>query len=281
MSTQLRSRHPHAPAEAVAGAKDASCRIGEAARRIGVSASALRRWEREGLVGPARSPGRYRLYNDEDLDLLRRVRGMRQERVNAPGIRRLLSSQTPAVPDTTQRFRHAGRLRSMREGRGLSLRDAAAAAGLSVSFLSAVERGTSGTSVASLQRLTSAYGTTLGELFAQPRRPSRVVHATRRPVIELGDETVRIEQLAESASLLEPQLFRLSPGASSEGTYHHAGEEFMYVIAGSVTVWVGERERYRLDEGDALTFPSTLPHRWRNHASGETRLLWINTPPTF
>ena len=33
--------------------------------------------------------------------------------------------------------------------------------------------------------------------------------------------------------------------------------------------------------GDALTFPSTLPHRWRNDARGESRLLWINTPPTF
>lgn len=53
------------------------------------------------------------------------------------------------------------------------------------------------------------------------------------------------------------------------------------MIAGAVTIWVGDRERYRLVEGDALTFPSTLPHRWRNDASRETRLLWINTPPTF
>jgi len=280
--TVLQARHSHAAPAATAAVelRRAAYRIGEAAQRIGVSASALRRWEREGLVGPVRSAGRYRLYSDADLDLLRRVRRMRQERVNAPGIKRLLSRETPALHDT-HRLRQGARLRAMREARGLSMRDAAVAASLSVSFLSAVERGTSGTSVASLQRLTSAYGTTLRELFTQPRRPSRVVHATRRPFIELGDDTVHIEQLADSASLLEPQLFRLAPGASSEGTYHHAGEEFLYVIAGSVTIWVGERERYRLDEGDALTFPSTLPHRWRNDASRETRLLWINTPPTF
>ena len=84
-----------------------------------------------------------------------------------------------------------------------------------------------------------------------------------------------------SAAVLEPQLFRLARGASSEGSYHHAGEEFLYVIAGAVTIWVGQRERYRLHEGDSLTFPSTLPHRWRNHANRETCLLWINTPPTF
>jgi uncharacterized cupin superfamily protein len=73
----------------------------------------------------------------------------------------------------------------------------------------------------------------------------------------------------------------LGPGAASEGAYHHEGEEFVYVLDGAVTFWLGEREQYRLQPGDALTFPSTLPHRWRNRAGGETRLLWINTPPTF
>ena len=64
--------------------------------------------------------------------------------------------------------------------------------------------------------------------------------------------------------------------------HYHPGEEFLYLLSGAVTVWVGDDECYALDrEGDALTFPSTLPHRWRNDAGGESRLLWINTPPTF
>ena len=54
------------------------------------------------------------------------------------------------------------------------------------------------------------------------------------------------------------------------------------LLSGAVTVWVGDDETHQLtDAGDALTFPSTLPHRWRNDARGESRLLWINTPPTF
>jgi quercetin dioxygenase-like cupin family protein len=92
---------------------------------------------------------------------------------------------------------------------------------------------------------------------------------------------VRIEQLARDATLLEPQLFVLSPEAASDGAYAHDGEEFIYVLEGSFTIWIGEGERHRLRAGDSLTFPSTLPHRWRNGAGGETRLLWINTPPTF
>ncbi len=258
-------------------------RIGETARRVGVSPSALRLWERQGLIRPSRSGGRYRLYSDEDVALLHDVRRMRQvERVNAPGIRRMLGQHRGSPHDD----RHVdGRLlRRLRTRRGLALREAAHRSGLSISFISALERGLTGASVATLQRLTAAYGTTLHDLFADERPASigRVVRADAREVIELAGGAVRIEQLARDARQLEPQLFVLSAGATSDGSYAHEGEEFLYLLAGAVTVWVGDAETYQLDhEGDALSFPSTLPHRWRNDAAGESRLLWINTPPTF
>lgn len=258
-------------------------RIGETARRVGVSPSALRLWERQGLIRPSRSGGRYRLYSDEDVAHLHDVRRMRQvERVNAPGIRRMLGEHRGSPHDD----RHVdGRLlRRLRTRRGLALREAAQRSGLSISFISALERGLTGASVATLQRLTAAYGTTLHDLFADERPASigRVVRADARDVIELAGGAVRIEQLARDARQLEPQLFVLSAGATSDGSYAHEGEEFLYLLSGAVTVWVGDAETYQLDhEGDALSFPSTLPHRWRNDAAGESRLLWINTPPTF
>jgi DNA-binding transcriptional MerR regulator/quercetin dioxygenase-like cupin family protein len=256
-------------------------RIGEAARRVGVSASALRTWEREGLLRPARSAGRYRLYSDADLDHLRSIRRLREvDRLNAPGIRRVLRETTATAHDR----RVDGRpLRRLRQRQGLSLREAGERTGLSVSFLSALERGVTGASIATLQRLTAAYGTTMIELFGPPtEKRQRLVRAGRRPVLRLGDASVRIEQLARGATQLEPQLFVLAEGATSEGSYTHDGEEFLYLLSGALTVWVGDDETYRLTtEGDALSFPSTMPHRWRNDARGETRLLWINTPPTF
>ena len=261
---------------------DARHRIGEAARRVGVSPSALRLWERQGLVRPMRSAGgRYRLYSDADLEHLAGVRRLRQvDRLNAPGIRRVLRDVVSTAHDRPSDGRP---LRGLRHRLGLSLRQASERTGVSVSFLSALERGTSGASVATLQRLASAYGTTLQELFGpSDHRGGRLVRAGKRPILRLGDPSVRIEQLARGASQLEPQLFVLEPGASSDGSYAHDGEEFLYLLSGAVTVWVGADESYRLrDPGDALSFPSTIPHRWRNDARGETRVLWINTPPTF
>lgn len=259
-------------------------RIGEAARRVGVSPSALRLWERQGLVRPARSNGRYRLYTDGDLERLRRIRRLRQvDQLNAPGIRRMLRDTVVPGPDAESRL--DGRpIRRLREQHGLSLRQASERTGLSISFLSALERGVSGASVATLQRLTAAYGTTMLELFggdgSEPRQ--RLVRAGERRVLRLGSAEVRIEELARGSRQLEPQLFVLAQGASSDGAYAHDGEEFLYLLFGAVTVWVGDSEIYALNRaGDALSFPSTLPHRWRNDASGESQLLWINTPPTF
>ena len=47
--------------------------IGQAAERVGVSPSALRLWERQGLVRPTRSRGRYRLYSEADLARLQQI----------------------------------------------------------------------------------------------------------------------------------------------------------------------------------------------------------------
>jgi DNA-binding transcriptional MerR regulator/quercetin dioxygenase-like cupin family protein len=256
-----------------------SVRIGQAAQLVGVSPSAIRRWERQGLLAPLRTGAGYRLYSDADVATLRRIRAMRADQVNAPGIRRLLSSTVPS------RVAAAGELdgRLLGERRralGLSLREAGRRARLSASFISAVERNHATASVTALQRLTHAYDTTVGELLARRAPTARRLRPADRPVVTL-DHGVRIEQLALGCRQLEPQLFVLRPGASSEGAYTHEGEEFLYVLDGAVTVSLGDAEQYRLNAGDTLAFPSTIPHRWRNRVDGETRLLWINTPPTF
>jgi DNA-binding transcriptional MerR regulator len=253
-------------------------RIGEAARLIGASPSVLRLWERQGLVQPARTTGGYRTYDDRDIARLRRIRAMRAERVSAPGIRRLLGGGAP-TPSQAGAAIDGDRLRALRTERGFSLREAATRAKLSPGFLSALERNAASASVASLQLLMNAYGVTTLDLFGAPPRSGRRIRPRERPVLELNG--VRIEQLSAGARQLEPQLFVLDSGSTSDGAYAHEGEEFMFVLEGALTVWIGPHERYRLNMGDSVTFPSTLPHRWRNRADGETRLLWINTPPTF
>jgi DNA-binding transcriptional MerR regulator len=67
-------------------------RIGEAAKRSGVSAANIRYYEREGLLLPlAREDNSYRLYSDADLHRLRFVRQCRAMDMSLDEVRTLLA----------------------------------------------------------------------------------------------------------------------------------------------------------------------------------------------
>jgi DNA-binding transcriptional MerR regulator/quercetin dioxygenase-like cupin family protein len=266
--------------------------IQEASRLVGVSPSAIRSWERQGLVAPLRTRAGTRRYREADVARLRAIRAWRTvDGLNAPAIRRLVDDGddpdrergrvTPSAKDGRTGTAPIGsRLRDIRRARGMTLRDAAAASELSTSFVSALEHGQSGASLSALHRLLAGYGTTLAAL-TDDDPPSRLVASFARHAVEPGGG-VRIEQLARGSRFLEPQLFVLAPGATSNGAYSHAGEEFMYVLDGELGVWLDTAEEvYRLRAGDSLTFPSSIPHRFEALGESETHVIWVNTPPTF
>jgi DNA-binding transcriptional MerR regulator len=66
-------------------------KIGDVARLVGVSPSAIRGWEHLGLTRPQRTESRYRLYTNEDVRLLKKARYLRKVRgLNAPAIVEML-----------------------------------------------------------------------------------------------------------------------------------------------------------------------------------------------
>ena len=105
----------------------------------------------------------------------------------------------------------------------------------------------------------------------------RLVPAAARPVLDTGDRRVRIESLAVGAQLLEPHMYLVEPGGGSEGSYHHDGEELVYVLRGEVEFWLNEVEQHVVRAGDCLTFPSSVRHRWRNPGAQRLEMLWVNT----
>lgn len=263
--------------------------IGDAARLVGVSRAMLRLWERERLVEPQRSAGGHRLYSDHDLRRLRQIARLRRfERLNAAAIRRELGPAAdrpspPTDPPTAPNSIPLGpQLRARRQSRGWSLAAVAARADLSVSYLSAVERGQANPSVGTLFKLADAYGTTVPGLNA-PTTDGRaaspdLLHPAERPRFVAGHGAVVIEDLIAAPGALEAQRIEVLPGGGSEGAYSHPGEEFVYVLSGSLTFWLDERHCHRLTTGDSLAFRSTRPHRWRNDGAQPTTLLWINAP---
>jgi len=260
--------------------------IGEVAQAIGLAPQTLRLWERERLIAPRRTERGYRIYTEPDVQRLREKKQMRKvEGLNFAAIRKQLGS-APEV-DGQNGSGAVGpsgapgeRLRRLRIKAHKTLKEVSEVTGLSISFISALERGGSGASVASLRLLAGAYGVNMREVFgADLEQGSPLVRGEDRPVMQ-WDNGVRFEEMASGEKVMDPSYIRVPPGAGSEGFYSHTGEEFIYVISGILFVELKDQETFRVSPGDTLYFPSTTPHRWW---AGEelVEAVYVNTPPTF
>jgi DNA-binding transcriptional MerR regulator/mannose-6-phosphate isomerase-like protein (cupin superfamily) len=259
---------------------EAYLKIGDVAKQVGVSPSVIRTWESLGLTRPRRTESKYRLYAAEDVKLLKRARFLRKVRgLNAAAIVQLLKREGKTPPAADGNAGAIGaHLRQLRARRKLSLAQVAQAVGISVGFLSALERSQMSGSVGTLRKLARFYKTNILE-FYDASGASRQVRPAERKVLEAG-AGVRMELLAWGNTVMEPHLFRVAPDAGSGDPYTHEGEEFIYVLRGDLEINLNG-EAYRLKTGDSFYFESATPHRWKNPGRKETWLLWVNTPPTF
>jgi len=260
--------------------------ISQAARILGVSPSVLRMWEAEGLTAPERTSSGYRVYSMPEVERLRRVRDLIQrDGLNPAGVRRLIEDDAPprATESAKAPEEHVGRrVQRARKRRGVTLRALASATGLSASSVSAIERGLSAPSVGTLQRLAAGLDTTVPKLLGTPQpSPRLVVTPADRPVLDMETPGVRFENLYTVDTVLQSILITVEPGAGSDESYSHEGEEFLYVTTGVLEVTLDELYTYRVEAEDAMTFASTRPHKWRNPGDVATVIVWINTPPTF
>ena len=160
------------------------------------------------------------------------------------------------------------KLRRLRKKTGLGVVEAAKRSKISAGFLSAIELSRANPSVATLQRLTSTYGSTVLDFFDVPKQSNHLVRPRDRRAIQT-QSGVRIELLSVGARQLESQLFRVAPGAGSDGSYSHQGEEFIYMMSGTLEIWLDELQCHTLQQGDSFWFESTVGHRWFNPSSDD------------
>ena len=180
------------------------------------------------------------------------------------------------------------RLRMLRLSRGLSLRAAAALAGVTPAALSQIERDKNSPSVGTLKRILSAQGTTLGEFFADdPQRPpeSGFAYRSNKLVNVASGRGLKFLTLPGPTTGRALQLLHeyYAPGAGTgPESYTHAGEEAGFCLAGSIEITVGGR-REVLGPGDAYYYASASaePHRWQNIGRVPAEVVSACTPPSF
>ncbi|MCG6902497.1 MAG: cupin domain-containing protein [Rhodobacter sp.] len=185
-----------------------------------------------------------------------------------------------------------GRLKAVRETRGLSQRELASRAGMTNGAISLIEQNKSSPSVTSLKSLLDAIPMTLSEFFTDVESKSTPKYFySANEFIEISPQDIGLGEGAARVSLRQlgdawrhtlQILHESYPPGSDTGPdmLKHDAEEAGVVIEGIIEITVGDQVRV-LNPGDGYLFDSRLPHRFRNIGDKNCVIVSACTPPTF
>ena len=185
------------------------------------------------------------------------------------------------------------RIRAERERQGISLRALARDVGVSASMISQIENGKSRPSVSTLYAITTVLGLPMQDVFgADVAPPTTILGALgsargvrlgphvppkERQILTL-DSGVTWERLGALPQLdVDFLQITYAPGGSSSSTgelMRHAGWEYGYIVSGNLVLTLGFDEIV-LETGDAVSFDSTTPHRYRNSSAEPAVGIWF------
>ncbi|HET6508088.1 MAG TPA: XRE family transcriptional regulator [Baekduia sp.] len=187
-----------------------------------------------------------------------------------------------AADSPSQQAFLGAQLRALRGARRLSLGEVAKETGISASFLSLVENGRSDITIGRLTRLVDYYGISIIDLLpsAEHADPD-VVRAGETRLLRSPEEGTTMYLLASGTNrTMLPMLLELEPGSSMAERGHHAGEEFVHVLDGTLLLEVDTTEPQTLNAGDSAYYRADRPHLFRNaSAEAPLRLICVDSPP--
>ncbi|MFT5364273.1 MAG: transcriptional regulator with XRE-family HTH domain [Sulfitobacter sp.] len=168
-------------------------------------------------------------------------------------------------------------IRKRRKQLDLTLQALCDDAGLSVGYLSQVERGQATPSLGTLAQI--AHGLNVGlEYFIVSHRPAdSLTRAGARPQFSIDGSTLMYEAISTGlpGAEISSYLLHVPPGYASE-VVSHEGEEIIFLIEGTITQTLGG-QRFILQTGDSLHYVGSTPHSWSNETESITRILWTGT----
>jgi transcriptional regulator with XRE-family HTH domain len=174
------------------------------------------------------------------------------------------------------------RIRAIRQLRRRTLKEIATAAGISESFLSQLERGRTNATIATLQRLATALGIEVSDLFSTGSSRPRVIRKDAREFVAWGSQGRKALLTPKPFHSLEVVVARFEAGGSTgdEPYTHGDSEELLIVVEGSVHVQLGT-EIHDVTAGDSVHYRSSTPHRVSNPYDETAEVLFVISPPSY
>ncbi|MEX0283472.1 MAG: helix-turn-helix domain-containing protein [Paracoccaceae bacterium] len=171
------------------------------------------------------------------------------------------------------------RIRDLRRKADLTLQALADQAGVSVGFLSQVERDKATPSLGTLAGIASALGVEVDYFVATPKAVDSVTREGERPRFALAPSSLSYEEVSTvlPGGTMSSRIIHIPEGYVSE-VVAHEGEELIFVLDGVVRQVIDDNT-FILRTGDSMHFMGQTPHSFANVGDGPARLLWTGTSP--
>ena len=159
----------------------------------------------------------------------------------------------------------ARRIKEIRTEKEMTLEEVAVKTGFTKGLLSKIENNKVSPPVSTLVKIAKAMGVSLGDLFSPAdAQQIKIVRKDQRTVYkqENMQEDQKVEALVSgfSRQKIEPLVITIeNPESYKTVLYNHPGQEFIYVLEGSMNYIYGDRS-YLVSEGDTLYFNSENDH---------------------
>ena len=173
------------------------------------------------------------------------------------------------------------RLRLRRKELKLSMKEVAISSGLSIGFISQVERGLTSPSLTSLTAIANFLRSDVTNFLSQPKSKSSITRHQERDVYTINKNGLQYERLSDSfpGHTLNSVIIHEMPGHRTE-SISHEGEEFFFTLEGAITIYIDGVVNI-LEAGDSLHFDSSRSHSAWNHTNKVTTVLHVCTMNVF
>ena len=163
----------------------------------------------------------------------------------------------------------------IRKERKMTLRELSERSGLSVSFLSQVERGISTITFTSLRKIAEALGVSVN-FFFEPEADSPIKKRSLKKSADQPNFTYTSLAGDRDQPMFIPARIELKAGESQTAPYSHQGQEFVYVLEGELKVMLEGHEE-TLYPHESLHIDSSKKHTWYNETDKPVVLLVVST----
>lgn len=182
------------------------------------------------------------------------------------------------------KYKFGEKLRTVRERKKLTLKHVAFDAGVSESLISQIERNKVSPSIDTLLLIADVLDIDYEYLFSDYRQKRKVAIVRKDDRASISRNKMTIEQLSipgdgSAEHAIEAFSLMIEPGGEKgDREYGHAGWEFGVILKGEAQLVYGN-EIYDLAEGDSISFPSDIPHLFKNIGEGVLEAIWVVAPP--